>query len=116
MTPVDKDGYTAADWVVFTINEARDDAVGLWRIIKVGKERFQLQGRELEDFVRYFLEKLMSAGAMPVFGDRFVPTMWRSTQRYGSEPLTIAEAIIVEWREAGVDPDLDGLWFTSKYD
>ncbi len=39
-----KSGITDAEWIRTTVDEARSDPVGMWRIVRAGREGFALVG------------------------------------------------------------------------
>jgi hypothetical protein len=80
-------------------------------MVKNGRQGFGLAGNALEDFVRRFVIEMVKGGAVPVVGDKTAASGWRQFQQYGSDPNFIAEAVVKEWKESGIDPDVEGIWF-----
>lgn len=102
---------TDDDWIQGSLNEARSDPVGMWVIVRGGREGFGLSGLALENFVRRCIEKMVTAGAVPLVGDKGAKFGWRATGAYGHSPTEIADALISEWKTSGADPDVGGVWF-----
>ncbi len=99
------------EWIQRSLQGAQSDPVGLWQMVKAGRYGFGLTGSTLEAFVRQFIEKIVAAGADPVIGGKMYRSGWSRTNRYGTEPVAIASALISEWNASGVDPDVAGVWF-----
>jgi len=111
--PVDKYfGIPANEWIERIPNELEVDAVGLWQIIPVGRDSFNLSGADLEDFTKRSIIALINRGAVPVRPARAMDGFWEKQLQYGNSPAEIANAIIDEWKVSGVDPDRDGTWFS----
>ncbi len=89
-----KTGIGDVEWIRSTVDEARFDPVGMWRMVRAGREQFALGGVDLEDFVRRFLTKMIEAGVNPVVGDS-------AARDRTSQQLARAQ----------VDPDVGGVWF-----
>ncbi|RJF94907.1 hypothetical protein D3874_03590 [Oleomonas cavernae] len=106
-----KHGISDFEWFRATVNEAQSDPVGMWSMIRAGREGFALNGGELEDFVRRFVVEMITAGAVPIKGDKKAPFGWSPVPRYGGEPAKVADSLIGEWQESKSDPGLDGIWF-----
>lgn len=106
-----KAGISDADWIQRALNEAKNDPVGMWQIVKVGREGFGLSHSALEDFVQRFVLEMVAGGAGPVIGDRSATSGWVGTTKYGVEPKDVANALVAEWKSSGIDPDVDGIWF-----
>jgi hypothetical protein len=102
-----------AEWLDRKIIEAQNDPVGLWQLVKAGRERFGFDGIDLEQFIHRCIISLMETGAFPVSGDVSVPSGWHRQHRYGADPPAIAAAIIREWKRAGRDPDFGDVWFAT---
>jgi hypothetical protein len=111
MTRFDKVGAADSDWIRGLINEAQRDPVGFWHIVRIGRENFGLTGTVLEDFVRNFIIELVKSGAEPIMGDKQAAYGWGPFLQYGSDPENIADGLISDWKNAGVDPDVGGVWF-----
>jgi len=110
--PVDKYfGVPLSEWIERIPNELEVDAVGLWQIVPVGRDNFGLTGDSLRDFVRRGIVALLKKGAVPVRPDQKQGALWNSHTCYGDAPDEIADNIIIEWENSGIDPDEDGLWF-----
>ena len=106
-----KTGITDVEWIRSTVDEARSDPVGMWRMVRAGREQFELVGGELEDFVRRFVTEMIKAGAAPVVGDKAAAFGWSPVLKYGDDPASAADAVVREWLDANADPDVDGIWF-----
>lgn len=106
-----KDGITDAEWIRGTVNEAQSDPVGMWRLVRAGREQFGLGGGPLEDFVRGFIYELLKAGAKSIVGDKSAAFGWAPVSSYGSDPAIAADSLVREWLESNVDPDENGVWF-----
>lgn len=110
--PVDKYfGIPISEWIDRTPNELSVDAVGLWQIIPVGKDSFDLDGEELVDFVRRSIVALMLRGAVPVIPAPPENGYWIKQLQYGENADDVANHIIAEWHESAADPDENGVWF-----
>lgn len=110
--PVDKFfGVPLSEWIKKVPNELSRDAVGLWQIIPAGRESFGLSGDDLKDMTKRCINALLERGAVPARASAQKGVFWEHDTHYGSEPQQIAENIIREWEQSGVDPDHDGLWF-----
>jgi hypothetical protein len=105
-------GYLA--WLEAKVNEARRDPVGLWQIVKGGRERFRVSGAALEDFVFRTIVHLVQAGAKPIAGDKREISGWQWTQEFGTDPEGIGNAVIAKWKVSGGDPDFGDVWFAFK--
>jgi hypothetical protein len=111
--PIDKYfGIPLSEWIDKTPNELEVDAVGLWQIIPVGKDGFNLSGTALEEFTKRSIVALINRGAVPVRSLPAKDGFWEKQFQYGNLPNEIANKIIEEWRTSGVDPDHDGIWFS----
>jgi hypothetical protein len=110
--PLDKDfGISISEWIERTPNELEADAVGLWQVVRVGRESFLLDEDALNNFVRRSVVALVGRGGMPVRPSAQEGVFWEAQEHYGSTPEEIADAVVAEWHRSGVDPDEDGLWF-----
>ena len=109
-----KSGITDAEWTRTTVDEARSDPVGMWRIVRAGREGFALVGGDLEDFVHRFIAEMIKAGAAPVIGDITAPFGWSPVLKYGEDPTKVADALVREWLASKSDPDVDGIWFAFQ--
>lgn len=107
-----KTGIGDVEWIRSTVDEARSDPVGMWRMVRAGREQFALSGAELEDFVRRFVTHMIEAGAHPVVGDRAAAFGWSPVLKYaGDDPAKTADVLVREWLDSRSDPDVDGVWF-----
>lgn len=109
-----KSGISESEWIRMTVEEATSDPVGLWRIVRAGREQFDLEGKSLENFVRHFVIAMVEAGAGPIVGDKAAPFGWRPLLEYGSNPELVTERIVNEWLASNVDPNVDGIWFATS--
>lgn len=111
--PIDKYfGIPISEWIDKTPNELAVDAVGLWQIIPVGRDSFNLTGGDLEEFAKRSIIALINRGAVPVRPAPAKDGFWEKQLQYGNSPDEIANAITEEWKNSGVDPDHDGIWFS----
>lgn len=109
-------GYSIDESVNRIPNELDYDAVGLWQIIPVGRDDFGLSGLELEEFSKRHIIALLRRGAIPVCASVTTGKFWEPQLHYGSSPEEVADNILQEWKAAGVDPDVGGLWFALPSD
>lgn len=100
-----------SEWIERTPNELDQDAVGLWQIVASGRDGFELSGEELDVFVRRSISALLVRGAVPVSASATKGKFWDERFDYGSSVEDITNNVIVEWHNAGVDPDHEGVWF-----
>ena len=106
-----KSGHSDLEWFAMAIEEAKNDPVGLWAIVKEGRQGFGLDDRGLESFVKDYIVALIQSGAVPVVGDKTASFGWRPQYQYGNDPKNVAEFLVSEWRKSQVDPDVNGVWF-----
>jgi hypothetical protein len=106
-----KTGISDHEWIRRSLNEARSDPVGMWQIVRAGRDGFGLTGIALEDFVRRFIAEMVAGGAGPIVGDKEAPFGWSPTARFGVEAEDVAQFLVDDWKSSGVDPDVDGVWF-----
>lgn len=104
-------GTPLSEWIALVPNELEVDAVGLWQIIPPLRKSFGLHGDALERAVRDVLNGLLARGARPVIGSSAQDGSWEKAIRYGSDPATITNSVIAEWRMMKRDPDVGDLWF-----
>ena len=104
-------GISDAEWFRRALNEASLDPVGMWQMVKAGREGFGLSGADLEKFVARFMQTLIEGGANPIIGDRSAPFGWAAIDKYGNNAGEIVKSLVAEWRKNGIDPDVDGVWF-----
>jgi len=107
-------GLTTSEWVERIPNELEIDAVGLWQIIPVGKDSFELTGEELREFTKLAIIELLEHGAVPVRASKKKDELWVHQKQYGEQHEEIAESIITEWEKNNIDPDVDGIWFAQN--
>ncbi len=109
-----KTGESVAADVARYPNELDRDAVGLFQIVPQGRVNFGLSGTDLDDYVRLAVRALLSAGAVPVRGERGSGYQWIAQKQYGDIQDQIVEGIISEWRTMPGDPVMlctEGVWF-----
>ena len=84
--------------------EAEDEWVGLSANVSQGRNFYDLEGDELEEYVRRCLHSILEHGALPAInvGDEW-PVM-EATTAYGTKRDEIVENIIGEWKKSGRDP------------
>lgn len=104
-------GLSDHEWIRLSIDEARTDPVGLWQIVRVGREGFGLDDTRLDEFVRNCIFQMIKSGAEPVIGDKGAPYGWSPLFQDGSDPQDVVDAIFHDWKKVAVDPDVDGVWF-----
>ena len=82
--------------------EAADEFTHLVRAVGAGRGWFQLEGDELEEYVRRCLHSILEHGALPAInvGDEW-PVM-KSTTAYGTKPDEIVENVIGAWKKSGI--------------
>lgn len=111
--PVDKYfGISLSEWIERTPNELEQDAVGLWQIVSVGQENFDLDRKMLREFVRRSVVALVRKGAVPALPSSGENKFWERQDKYGYDPEEIATNIVSEWQRPEKDPDENGLWFS----
>ncbi|WP_313701064.1 hypothetical protein [Achromobacter sp.] len=111
--PVDRFfGVPMSEWIARIPNELDVDAIGLWQIIPVGMDSFGLEGQLLDVFAARSIVALLENGAVPV---RAFPGAdgWIPDLSYRGTTEEIAKQIVLEWRNLGINSDLDGLWFSK---
>jgi hypothetical protein len=104
-------GISDAEWIRRSLDEARSDPVGMWQVVRAGRDGFGLTGAALEDFVRRFIAEMVAGGAGPIVGDKRAPSGWSPTTQFGLKAEDVAQSLVDEWKRSGVDPDVDGVWF-----
>jgi hypothetical protein len=107
-------GQTVEEWIEKIPGELPIDAVGLWQIVSFGREGFELSGEELVDAVRRSVAALLAKGAVPVVGAMDGIRVWTPV-KYGDTADETTEAIIIEWRNSGRDPDVGDVWFAVPH-
>lgn len=103
-------GTRLGEWLDLFPNSIAQDAVGLWQIIPVGRDSFGLHGNDLIFFAREVVVRLLRKGGVPVIAAADKNFCWER-KNYGSSEAEIVDGIIEEWLLAGVDPDVEGVWF-----
>lgn len=106
-------GLSDIEWFRRATDEATRDPVGMWQMVKAGRDGFGLTGLALDDFVREFIIELVKSGAVPVIGDRAAKFGWRPLQLHGADPKSLADSLVDDWHRAKSDPDVDGVWFAA---
>ena len=105
-------GLTISEWIALVPGVLPIDAVGLWHILAAGRERFNLEGQDLVDYVRRNIVVLLDAGAIPVEGSRGTSYPWIAKHDYGSTKGEITNSIVEEWQAMAGDQGYPyGLWF-----
>jgi hypothetical protein len=61
--------------------------------------------------LRRFVSEMIEAGATPAVGDKVAAFGWSPALKYGNDPAGAADALVREWLDSGVDPNVDGVWF-----
>jgi hypothetical protein len=103
---------TVMDYIQSIAGELPIDAVGLWQIVPVGRQSFELSGDELIEFVRSCIFELLMHGAKPVVGGGGTTFDWIHQPQYGETIESIVDAVVTEWLASGAeDCDPGGLWF-----
>ena len=96
-------GRPISEWIALTPGDLDQDATGLWVIVSDGRNGFELEGEELEKFVRRSIRALLEAGAVPVRGGKGTGYEWVAQHHYGNTHDEIIETIIREWLRLGND-------------
>lgn len=109
-------GSTLSEELEGFVTELKEDRVGLWYIIKIGRYSFEFTGKQLHDFITLVIKTLIENGG--VVGDDADSTkiIHIPTTRYGTKPDEIARAVLDEWIKSG-EPDIDpwtGLVFVTE--
>ncbi len=111
---MNKFDYSLDEWLSRLPNELAIDAVGMWQIIPVLRQQFNLEGDELVEWTRRGILALIARGAVPVKGSGQTKG-WYQQHGYGATPQAMTEAIISEWQLTGEDPEpYDSLWFALE--
>ena len=111
-------GSTIAELLQTAHVEMDGDLCGLWSIVALGRYAYKLSGNDLREFVFTYILTLLTHDGVPIVGvgeGRVVGTrIWKKTERYGTEPVQIAEAVTEEWiRQGEIDlPSYEGVAFT----
>ncbi len=105
-------GFTLGEYVAGIPLGLNDLPVGMFEIVRVGRNGFELEGEALVDFIRRCIYSVMDAGAKPVIGAG-KPNQWILQVQYGANKREVAEAVIAEWlRQGALTPEpWRGLWF-----
>lgn len=106
-----KTGITDLEWFRLSVEEAKNDPVGLWTAVRAGRHGFGLNGDELEVFVTDFILEMLKSGAQCVVGDKGARFGWSPVSQYPEDSLTFAKSLIADWRASKTEPDIDGVWF-----
>lgn len=110
-----KSGILDTEWFHLSLEEAKSDPVGLWEIVKTGRQGFGLEGEPLERFVHDYVLAMLKGGSSPIVGDRTRSSGWQPVFHYGDNAETAAVAIIAEWKTRLKDPDESDVWFAFPY-
>jgi len=110
-----KFGIPDFEWFQLSIDEAKSDPVGLWEIVKTGRQGFNLSGDDLEAFVFDYVLAMLKGGSNPIVGDRSRASGWQPVSHYGENAEAAAGEIIAEWKAALKDPDESSIWFAFPY-
>lgn len=106
-----KSAISDLEWFRLSVDEAKRDPVGLWEMVKVGRQGFGLSGDDLEIFVSDFILQMLRSGARGIVGDKGARFGWSPVSQNHMEPQAFAESLIANWRTSKIDPDIDGIWF-----
>lgn len=105
-------GLTLSEYMEAFLDDLDDDVVGLWHIIPGFRRAFGMTDEAaIEKYTRQVLAKLLARGAHAVIGCSDEGGYWRHAVHYGDTPQSIIDAVIAEWKEKGVDPDIEDVWF-----
>jgi hypothetical protein len=104
-------GISDGEWIQRSLDEARSDPVGMWQMVRAGRDGFGLTGVDLHDFVRNFIVEMVAGGAVPIIGDKSAPFGWSRVSSHGVKPVDVASSLVNEWTQSGGEPDVDGVWF-----
>ncbi len=111
---MNKFDYSLDEWLSRLPNELAIDAVGMWQIIPVLRQQFNLEGDELVEWTHRGILALIARGAVPVKGSDQTKG-WHQQHGYGATPQAMTETIIAEWQLTGEDPEpYDSLWFALQ--
>jgi hypothetical protein len=111
-------GSTIAELLQTAHVEMDGDLCGLWSIVAIGRYAYKLSDNDLREFVFTYILTLLTRDGVPIVGTKEARApgkrIWEKTDRYGTEPVDIAEAITEEWiRQGEADlPSYDGVAFT----
>ena len=104
--------HTLAEWLAGAPDELEIDLISMQAIIGVPRRSFGLHDAEVEEAAREYLGGILARGGRPFQGHNDGDGgYYTRVTRFGDDPVGIVEGVIKEWREAGVDPDLCGIWF-----
>jgi hypothetical protein len=111
-------GETIADWLAGAIDEMDGDICDIGEIVHAGRYGYEFDGNDLREFVFTCMLTLLEHGGLAIVpaqepkavGNR----IWEKTDRYGTNPVEIAENITAEWIDQGeIDlPGYQGVAFT----
>ena len=104
-------GTPMSEHIALRPSTLNDIPVGMWEIVRDGRESFGLEGEALVMFIRRCIYALMDAGAQPVRG--VARGQWERQLQYGRNKHEVAEAVIIEWLRDGAPTPKPwtGLWF-----
>lgn len=109
----EKSGLSDLEWFHRSVEEAHRDPVGMWQMVKAGRDGFGLRDAALDEFIKDFIIAMLKGGAVPVIGDKTAPFGWSPILQYDNDPESIADALIKDWKSSNNDPDVDGVWFAA---
>ncbi|WP_353568951.1 hypothetical protein [Haloferula sargassicola] len=104
-------GLSMGEWIARIPNDLDNDGVGLWEIIRDGRESFSLEGDDLKEFVFLAIVSIMKEGGVPAIPSLSNKNIWGAARGYQGGESTVARKVIDQWTESGVDPDTEGIWF-----
>ncbi len=111
---IDKDfGIPMSEWISRIPNNLEYDIVGLWEIIPTGRERFDLAGDDLVDFVRRCFVGVLDHGGKFKCGLNDHPN-WKSIEDFSGTSAEIASRLVDAWTRSETEPDWYELWFESN--
>ena len=85
-----KSGMQDSEWFQLSVEESRSDPIGLWEIVKTGRQGFGLEGQALERFVYDYVLAMLKGGSNPIVGDRSCASGWQPVFHYGTDAETTA--------------------------
>ncbi len=108
-------GQTIEEWIARIPGELAVDAVGLWQVVSIGRQGFDLSGEALTEHVRRAMLALLAEGAKPVIGvaNAVHGRGWLPVD-YGSTPDEVADAIITEWLDEKEEASFR-VWFALPH-
>lgn len=106
-------GDSVAEYIDTLPYELDGDGVGFWVIVPAGRS-FGFEGKDLSEFVRLCVLRLLDVGGIAVRHADAGPLRWVEQPRYGRDKQSIAEAIVSDWlASGGGDPEWESLWFVT---